>query len=145
MYRINCRRLSKMQPGPQMIKTTSGSIQADYQPGQKEPIIWVKEFVNLEEIILKIQVPGFLGTMTGAKVEFLEKVNSEDLQRPLWKFNYSNIGESKGDFTFENWVADAKTVLNQASEESPVILVASSMGAFISINLANQFPGIDFT
>ena len=43
-----------MQPGPQMIKTTSGSIQADYQPGQKEPIIWVKEFVNLEEIILKI-------------------------------------------------------------------------------------------
>ena len=89
-------------------------------------------------------MPGFLGTMTGAKVEFLEKVNNEDLKRPLWKFNYSNIGESKGDFIFENWVADAKTILNKASEESPVILVASSMGAFISINLANQFPGIDF-
>jgi len=125
MYRISCRHFSKMQPGPQMIKTTSGSIQAHYQPGQKEPIIWV---------------PGFLGTMTGAKVEFLEKVNNEELQRPLWKFNYSNIGESKGDFTFENWVADAQTVLNQASEESPVIIVASSMGAFISINLANRFP-----
>ena len=89
-------------------------------------------------------MPGFLGTMTGAKVEFLEKVNNEALQRPLWKFNYSNIGESKGDFTFENWLTDAKTILNKASEESPVILVASSMGAFISINLANQYPGRDF-
>ena len=49
--------------------------------------------------------------MTGAKVEFLEKVNNEDLKRPLWKFNYSNIGESKGDFTFENWMADAQTIL----------------------------------
>ena len=44
MYRISCRQFSKMQPGPQMIKTASGSIQAHYQPGQKEPIIWVKEF-----------------------------------------------------------------------------------------------------
>jgi len=51
MYRMSRRQLSKMQPGPQMIKTTSGSIQANYQPGQKEPIIWVKKFVNLREII----------------------------------------------------------------------------------------------
>ena len=50
-----------MQPGPQMIKTTSGSIQADYQPGQKEPIIWVKKFVNLEEIILKNIGTGIFG------------------------------------------------------------------------------------
>ena len=92
-----------------------------------------------------IQVPGFLGTMNGAKVEFLESINKDVLNRPLWKFNYSNIGESKGDFTFKNWMNDAETILAEASkDDSSVILVASSMGAFISINLANKYPGRDF-
>ena len=52
-------------------------------------------------------------------------------------------GQRKDPARSPNVVADAQTILNQASEESPVILIASSMGAFISINLANRFPGRD--
>ena len=78
--------------------------------------------------------------MTGAKVQHLETMLINQKMGNLWKFDYSQIGDSKGDLTFENWFADAESVLDRAfdEEQQPLTLVASSMGAFISLNLARR-------
>ena len=109
------------------LPTRTGVLKVVATSGQNEPLLWV---------------PGFLGTMNGAKIEYLQNINEQLFNRPLWKFDYSNIGMSTGDFTFENWVKDAETVLHQAFkyEQRQVILVASSMGAFISVHIAQRNP-----
>ena len=106
------------------LPTKSGVLKLARQRGSASspPLLWV---------------PGFLGTMTGAKVQHLE---SMELDGSLWKFNYSQIGDSRGELTFSNWFADAAAVLEHVyeKEQQPVVLVASSMGAFISLNLARD-------
>ena len=65
--------------------------------------------------------------MTGAKVQHLESIQEQYQFGNLWKFDYSQIGQSTGDLTFENWLQDAETVLTKAFEEEnrPITLVAS--------------------
>ena len=65
--------------------------------------------------------------MTGAKVQHLESIQEKFEFGNLWKFDYSQIGQSTGDLTFENWLQDAETVLTKAFEEEkrPITLVAS--------------------
>lgn len=107
------------------LPTKSGLLKVARQQGGSSsgrPLLWV---------------PGFLGTMTGAKVEHLESMK---MTGNVWKFNYSQIGDSRGELTFKNWFNDAAAVLEHVynEEQRPVVLVASSMGAFISLNLARD-------
>ena len=107
------------------LSTKSGVLKLACRAGtgqQSPPVLWV---------------PGFLGTMTGAKVQHLEGMK---LTGSLWKFDYSQIGDSRGELSFRNWFNDAATVLDHVykEEQQPVVLVASSMGAFISLNLARD-------
>ena len=89
-----------------------------------------------------IWVPGFLGTMNGIKSQELSKWNKDIFRQKLWKFDYSGIGESVGELKFSNWVTDAESVIKAAFEENhqKVDIIASSMGAFIALHLAESNP-----
>jgi len=85
---------------------------------------------------------GFNSDMTGTKAADLAACCAERGQAFL-RFDYSGHGASGGRFvdgTIGRWTADAAAVLD-ALTEGPQILVGSSMGGWISLLLARQFPG----
>ena len=79
---------------------------------------------------------GFASDMKGTKAERLSLLAN----REGWgfcRFDYSGHGESGGQFidgTISRWREDAQAVL-EATLEGPVILVGSSMGAWIALRL----------
>ena len=89
---------------------------------------------------------GFRSDMTGTKVAALE---NHCIQRN-WEFcafDYSGHGLSSGTFedcTLSDWIRDASTILDKVllsdgQSNKPVIVVGSSMGAWIAIHLALQY------
>ncbi|MEF2553269.1 alpha/beta hydrolase [Aurantimonas sp. A2-1-M11] len=80
---------------------------------------------------------GYRSDMRSTKAEFLaELAQREGLG--FCRLDYSGHGESGGRFedgTIGRWVEDARTVLD-AAVTGPVILVGSSMGAWIALRLA---------
>jgi pimeloyl-ACP methyl ester carboxylesterase len=81
---------------------------------------------------------GFASDMGGAKALFLREACAARGQAML-RLDYSGHGASGGDFedgTIGAWVADAALVINHAAGDSPLLLVGSSMGGWISLLLA---------
>lgn len=84
---------------------------------------------------------GFRSDMTGTKAQRLESFCRRTGQACI-RFDYTGHGASGGDFaegTIGRWRDDALTVLDRATE-GPVILVGSSMGAWIAVLLALARP-----
>ncbi len=80
---------------------------------------------------------GFASDMGGTKAAALDKFCADRGQAFL-RFDYMGHGESSGDFadgTIGSWTADALAVLDELSE-GPQILVGSSMGGWIMLNVA---------
>ena len=81
---------------------------------------------------------GFRSDMTGAKAEALAGWAHAN-GRAYLRFDYLGHGESSGDFqskgTITRWREDALAVLDQLIE-GPVVLVGSSMGAWIACLVA---------
>jgi pimeloyl-ACP methyl ester carboxylesterase len=79
---------------------------------------------------------GFKSDMNGTKAVFLEDW-AEKSGRAFLRFDYSGHGESSGDFEdgcIGDWFDDATAMLDLIA--GPVVLVGSSMGGWISLQIA---------
>lgn len=83
---------------------------------------------------------GFKSDMQGTKAVFLEDWARRS-GRAFLRFDYSGHGESDGDFTdgaIGDWYEDACAALGLLA--GPVVLVGSSMGGWISLQVARAMP-----
>jgi len=88
-----------------------------------------------------LYVPGFFSTMELNKVVYLEKYARSNNMSNL-RYDQECSGKSTGDqktIEFEHWVEDAQAMLDNHTE-GPVILVASSLGSWISTIVAQRRP-----
>jgi len=78
----------------------------------------------------------------GTKAQALSNWNRDDFKGNLWRFDYAGIGQSDGEISISNWIRNARDVLTHVHAEGgkKVDVVASSMGAFVSLNLYLQCP-----
>ena len=77
---------------------------------------------------------GYRSDKNGTKAEYIEKLRKENGFEYL-RFDYSGHGDSSGDiqnFYLSDWVNESK-VLIEKKTNYPLILVGSSMGAWICI------------
>ena len=80
---------------------------------------------------------GYRSDKNGTKAEFIEKLRKEHGFEYL-RFDYSGHGDSPGDiqnFYLSDWVNESK-VLIEKKTNYPLILVGSSMGAWIAFYLS---------
>lgn len=85
---------------------------------------------------------GFMSDMTGTKAVFLQDW-AERHGRAFLRFDYSGHGQSSGAFEegcIGDWFEDALAVI-QARTGGPQILVGSSMGGWIALQIARAMPG----
>ena len=85
---------------------------------------------------------GFRSDMTGSKAEATVAF-ARSRARASVRFDYSGHGESGGDFadgTISRWVEEAVAVVD-AHTAGPLVVVGSSMGAWIALRLAQDRPG----
>ena len=86
-------------------------------------------------------LPGFHSDMEGSKAVFLAGFAAEH-GIPMLRLDYSGHGVSGGRFedgTIGLWTADALAVID-AVTEGPLLLVGSSMGGWIGLNIALARP-----
>jgi pimeloyl-ACP methyl ester carboxylesterase len=82
-------------------------------------------------------LPGFRSDMEGSKAVFLAQFAAAE-GRAMLRLDYSGHGVSGGRFedgTIGLWTADALAVID-AVTEGPLLLVGSSMGGWIGLNVA---------
>ena len=83
---------------------------------------------------------GFGSDMRGTKAERLAAfAEAHDL--PFLRFDYSGHGESGGKFidgTISSWLRDAESVIAQFAGDQTLVLVGSSMGAWITLRLVKN-------
>lgn len=83
---------------------------------------------------------GFKSDMTGTKAVFLEDW-AKEAGRGFLRFDYSGHGDSSGDFEagcIGEWFEDACAALELVN--GPVVLVGSSMGGWIALQIAKAMP-----
>jgi abhydrolase domain-containing protein 10 len=88
-----------------------------------------------------LYIPGFFSDMELSKVVLLEKYARGNGFSSL-RYDQECSGKSTGDQTtieFEHWVEDAMIMLNE-HVRGPVVLVASSLGCWISTIIALRHP-----
>ena len=86
---------------------------------------------------------GFRSNMEGVKARAVEAFCRENDFSSLC-FDYSGHGASEGDFdtlVLGDWVSDARLIINQCIQ-GDIVLVGSSMGAWISMVLAPQLSSL---
>ncbi len=84
---------------------------------------------------------GYASDMTGTKAQFLDQWCREN-DRSYLRFDYLGHGQSSGTFeegTIGRWTEDALAALDRLTQ-GPQILIGSSMGGWIMLNLALQRP-----
>jgi pimeloyl-ACP methyl ester carboxylesterase len=86
-------------------------------------------------------LPGYASDMDGAKALALDAFAAERGIAAL-RFDYSGTGSSGGRFergTLDVWLREARTIADELTA-GPLILVGSSMGAWLALHLALQMP-----
>ncbi len=81
---------------------------------------------------------GFRSDMRGTKAERLSEQAARSGHAFL-RFDYSGHGESEGRFedgTISSWTEDARAAIEGIAPQGPLVLVGSSMGAWIALRLA---------
>ncbi|WP_106204425.1 alpha/beta hydrolase [Aliiruegeria haliotis] len=89
---------------------------------------------------LVVFLGGFRSDMSGTKALHLQNW-AERRQRAFLRLDYSGHGKSSGEFEdgcIGDWATDAAAVLR--AQSGPMVLVGSSMGAWISLLLARLMP-----
>ncbi len=116
------------QPPLLLKRTTAPALALRLQPGTSPTIL---------------MLPGFRSTMCGDKARTLAEWGAQRGQC-VARFDYRGFGESGGvwdqDARIGNWIADALDVIDLLPA-GPVILVGSSMGAWIATRAALARPG----
>ncbi len=88
-----------------------------------------------------VWLSGFKSDMAGTKAERLAQW-AEARGQAYLRFDYSGHGKSGGQFedgTISRWLADALAVID-AESDGPLVLIGSSMGAWISLLAARARP-----
>lgn len=83
---------------------------------------------------------GFKSDMRGTKAERLASL-AKTHGFAFLRFDYSGHGESGGvfiDCTISSWLIDAQTVIQTFAKDRPLVLVGSSMGAWIALRLVQN-------
>ena len=83
---------------------------------------------------------GFKSDMEGSKAVYLEEWATQQ-GRAYLRFDYSGHGQSSEAFEdgcIGDWFEDACAIL--ATIEGPIVLVGSSMGGWISLQVARAMP-----
>ena len=89
-----------------------------------------------------IYIPGFLGSGHGLKSQSLIQHCQNQGFRYIC-YDPEGLGASAvkdlSQLRFKHWFEDAETVIEASGSEN-IVLVGSSMGGWISLKMANQFP-----
>jgi esterase/lipase len=99
------------------------------------------KFINNKSLITIIFLHGLMSDIKSKKAKFLKKfVNKNKIN--LLLFEYSGHGKSSGqftDFSIKNWIEDSRSILKNLIKKGKIILIGSSMGAWIGIVLIKYF------
>ena len=99
------------------------------------------KFINNKSLITIIFLHGLMSDIKSKKAKFLKKfVNKNKIN--LLLFEYSGHGKSSGqftDFSIKNWIEDSRSIVKNLIKKSKIILIGSSMGAWIGIVLIKYF------
>ena len=98
-------------------------------------------FINNKSLITIIFLHGLMSDIKSKKAKFLKKfVNKNKIN--LLLFEYSGHGKSSGqfrDFSIKNWIEDSRSIVKNLIKKGKIILIGSSMGAWIGIVLIKYF------
>ncbi len=99
------------------------------------------KFINNKSLITIIFLHGLMSDIKSKKAKFLKKfVNKNKIN--LLLFEYSGHGKSSGqftDFSIKNWIEDSRSIVKKLIKKGKIILIGSSMGAWIGIMLIKYF------
>ena len=99
------------------------------------------KFINNKSLITIIFLHGLMSDIKSKKAKFLKEfVNKNKIN--LLLFEYSGHGKSSGqftDFSIKNWIEDSRSIVKNLIKKGKIILIGSSMGAWIGIVLIKYF------
>ncbi len=99
------------------------------------------EFINNKSLTTIIFLHGLMSNIQSKKAKHLKKfVNKNKIN--LLLFEYSGHGKSSGkftDFSIKNWVNDSRLIIKKLIKKNKIVLVGSSMGAWIGLILIKYF------
>jgi uncharacterized protein len=99
------------------------------------------KFINNKSLITIIFLHGLMSDIKSKKAKFLKKfVNKNKIN--LLLFEYRGHGKSSGqftDFSIKNWIEDSRSIVKNLIKKGKIILIGSSMGAWIGIVLIKYF------
>ena len=91
--------------------------------------------------ICLVFLPGFMSDIDGEKPSFFKKF-AEKKKINFLAIEYSGHGKSSGEFVKGNistWTRDAKYLINKLAKHKKLIIIGSSMGSWIALNLFKFF------
>jgi pimeloyl-ACP methyl ester carboxylesterase len=99
------------------------------------------KFINNKSLTTIIFLHGLMSNIQSKKAKHLKKfVNKNKIN--LLLFEYSGHGKSSGkfmDFSIKNWVDDSRSIIKKLIKKDKIVLVGSSMGAWIGVILIKYF------
>ena len=99
------------------------------------------KFINNKSQTTIIFLHGLMSDIKSKKAKHLKNfVNKNKIN--LLLFEYSGHGKSSGqfiDFSIKNWVEDSRLIIKKIIKKNKIILIGSSMGAWIGTILIKYF------
>jgi len=99
------------------------------------------KFINNKSLTTIVFLHGLMSNIQSKKAKHLEKfVNKNKIN--LLLFEYSGHGKSSGkftDFSIKDWINDSRSIIKKLIKKNKVVLVGSSMGAWIGVILIKYF------
>ena len=99
------------------------------------------KFINNKSPTTIIFLHGLMSNIKSKKAKYLKKfVNINKIN--LLLFEYSGHGRSSGrftDFSIKNWIEDSRSIIKKMIKKNKIILIGSSMGAWIAVVLIKYF------
>ena len=99
------------------------------------------KFINNKSLTTIVFLHGLMSNIQSKKAKHLEKfVNKNKIN--LLLFEYSGHGKSSGkftDFSIKDWINDSRSIIKKLIKKNKIVLVGSSMGAWIGVILIKYF------
>ena len=99
------------------------------------------KFINNKSLTTIIFLHGLMSDIKSKKAKHLKKFANEN-KINLLLFEYSGHGRSSGKFTdlsIKNWAEDSRSIIKKLINKNKIVLIGSSMGAWIAILLIKHF------
>ena len=99
------------------------------------------KFINNKSLTTIVFLHGLMSNIQSKKAKHLEKfVNKNKIN--LLLLEYSGHGKSSGkftDFSIKDWINDSRSIIKKLIKKNKIVLVGSSMGAWIGVILIKYF------